>query len=409
MTRTRRIVIVTETFHPEVGGGETQARTMADAFIARGHEVVIVTRRSRPELPRRQSMGHLDVIRVGPQGPGRWKKWGLLANAFPAIRSAARDADVVLVSGFRILGLPAVLASRLRGVPCLLKGDSRGEMSGDFFRAGVATIGLAPRSLPVRAFVALRNVVLRRATRFVALSSEMRSEFIASRVPAERVVVIPNGVDVERFRPAGDDERRALRHKLDWPDDFVAVYTGRLVTYKGLPLLLRTWASMQHDGEKATLVLVGTGGGDMHACEDQLRAFVREHRLEEQVRFAGSVPDVSDYLRAADLFVFPTLEEAFGLSLVEAMACGLPVVSTSVGGIRDFLADGVNGLEVPPDDGDALRRALHRIMTNATERERLGRGAHDTAASRFSQDVVADAWISLFDSVAIRPDQRVAP
>jgi glycosyltransferase involved in cell wall biosynthesis len=409
MTRASRVLIVTETFHPEVGGGETQARTMADAFMTRGYDVVIVTRRSRTDLPHIASSGQLQVIRVGPRGPGRWKKWGMLASAIPAIASAARDADAVLVSGFRILGVPAILASRLHGAPCILKGDSRGEMSGEFFRAGVATMGLTPRSFPVRAFVGLRNMVLRRAARFVAISSEMRGEFLANGVPPDRVTVIPNGIDVAHFRPAGPGERRALRRELGWPDGFVAVYTGRLVTYKGLPLLLRTLASMQRDGDAGTLVLVGTGGSDMHACEHELRAFVREQGLEQQVRFTGTVPDVASCLRAADLFVFPTLDEAFGLSLVEAMACGLPVVSTAVGGIRDFLSNGVNGIEVAPDDGDALRRAIQRLMTDPAERDRLGQCARDTAVSRFSDLAVADAWIGLFESMARRSAPRGAP
>jgi glycosyltransferase involved in cell wall biosynthesis len=409
MNRRRRVVLTTETFHPEMGGGETQARTVADALTARGYAVTLVTRRSRPDLPQQETVDRLEVIRVSPVGPGRWKKWGLLLGAFPALLRAARGADAVLVSGFRILGTPALLAARWRRVPCLLKGDSRGEMSGEFFRAGVARLGFTPRSLPVRLFVGLRNRFLRKAARFVALSEEMATEFLANGVPPGNVVIIPNGVDLERFRPADAEERRALRHRLGWSDGLVAVYTGRLVTYKGLPLLLRVWESLHRERGSATLVLVGAAGADMHACEDELRTFVREHDLEESVRFTGTVPDVSGYLRAADLFVFPTLDEAFGLSLVEAMACGLPVVSTAVGGIRDFLLDGVNGIEVAPNDDDALRAAILRLIASAGDRERLGRAARDTTAMRFSHQAVADAWVNLFHAVAVPPDARAVP
>lgn len=394
-----RVVIATETFHPEVGGGETQARTVANALLARGYAVTLVTRRSRVSLAAHERDGRLEIVRVGPSDRGRWKKWGLTLTAFPALLRAARGADAVLVSGFRILGMPAIGATRIRGTPCLLKGDSRGELSGEFFRAGLARWRLTPQSLVVRFFVRLRNACLRRAEGFVALSSEMAAEFVEQGVPAERVHQIPNGVDVEHFRPATAAERAQLRRKLALTDGFVAVYTGRLVTYKGLPALLRAWRSLQQNGLAATLVLVGEGGADIHACERELREFVRDSNLATSVRFAGPVPDVADYLRAADCFVFPTMDEAFGLSLVEAMACGLPVVSTDVGGIRDFLVDGFNGLVVPPDDEAALCSAISRVVAGGAGIEAMSRAARETALSRFARDRVADQLVHLFESL----------
>jgi glycosyltransferase involved in cell wall biosynthesis len=313
---------------------------------------------------------------------------------------AARDADAVLVSGFRILGVPAVLATRLRGTPCVLKGDSRGEMSGEFFRAGIARWHLTPRSFVVRLFVGLRNGILRRAEGFIALSDEMAQEFAEHAITTARVHRIPNGVDVEHFRPASPVERCTLRRNLGLPDGPLAVYTGRLVTYKGLPLLLRAWKAAQQAGVHATLVLVGEGGADMHACETELREFVREHSLESCVRFTGAVANVADYLRAADFFVFPTTDEAFGLSLVEAMACGLPVISTAVGGIRDFLVDGVNGIAVPVGDEGALVHAIRRVAAGGDETDMMAHAARETALTKFSQESVAEKLVQLFQSLA---------
>jgi glycosyltransferase involved in cell wall biosynthesis len=393
------VVIATETFHPEVGGGETQALTIADALAERGYRVTLITRRSRTGLARRESRRQMKIVRVPPAGPGRWKKWALTLTAFPALLAAARQADVVLVSGFRILGAPAVAASRMRRVPCVLKGDSRGELSGEFFRAGLAQWGLTPQSLLARLFVRMRNRLLRGAERFIALSQEMTTEYLNAGVPRARLAVIANGVDVERFRPAEAEERLALRRRLGLPAGPMAVYTGRLVTYKGLPMLLRVWESLREE-TAATLVLVGEGGADVHACEAELRAFTASHRLESSVRFAGPVANVEDYLRSADLFVFPTTDEAFGLSLVEAMACGLPVVSTAVGGIGDFLVDGENGIVVPAGDEEALRCALRRAIGGGSEVDAIGRAARETAVSRFSHHAVADEWVRLFESIA---------
>lgn len=407
ITKQRHVVIATETFHPEVGGGETQARTLADILKSRGYSVTLVTRRSRPGLPRREADHQGEIVRVSPTGPGRWKKWGLTFNALPALLAAARSADVMVVSGFRILGAPAVLATQLRRIPCLLKGDSRGEMSGQFFRAGAAQLHLTPGSLPVRLFVGLRNRLLLRAEGFVALSEEMTEEFEKAGVPRRRIYAIPNGVDVQTFRPAEPVERTALRRRLDLPDGKLVVYTGRLVTYKGLPVLLRSWEQLQRERAGATLVLVGEGGGDMHACDAELRDFVRERGLDPSVRFTGAVANVADFLRAADLFVFPTMDEAFGLSLVEAMACGLPVVTTAVGGIRDFLVDDQNGVVVPVGDVEALRNALLRILAGGPAVEAIGRAARETAVGRFSLDTVADLWLQAFESVRATQRTRI--
>jgi glycosyltransferase involved in cell wall biosynthesis len=110
--------------------------------------------------------------------------------------------------------------------------------------------------------------------------------------------------------------------------DFIVSYTGRLVSYKGLPLLLRVAQEMQQENRKVGFVLIGSGGLDVHNCEAALKEYVTANRLELVVHFAGEVPNVHEYLQASDVFVLPTEDDAFPLALIEAMACGLPVVST---------------------------------------------------------------------------------
>jgi glycosyltransferase involved in cell wall biosynthesis len=396
----KRIVMVTETFEPEIGGGETQARTLADALMRRGYDVSLVTRRSRTHLPRKMQQDRLSIVRVSPVGPGRWKKWGLALTTFPAVFAAARGAQAVMVSGFRILGPATVVASRMRGVPTFLKGDNRGELSGDYFRAGLARFQMSPGSLPVRLFVRLRNHVLLKATGFVALSEEMASEYAANGVPPQRLHRIPNGVDVNRFQAASKSGKRRIRETLGLPDGPIVLFTGRLVTHKGLPQLVRAWKRLQDEGVNATLLLVGEGGADMHACEHELRAFVSEHALEANVRFTGAVPDVLEYLQAADAFVFPSLNDGLPLSLIEAMSCGLPVVSTLVGGMQDFLVHERNGFVIPINDEDALLAALRRVIAAGPEVERAGRAGRATAVERFSHEAVTVQWLGLFDPPA---------
>jgi glycosyltransferase involved in cell wall biosynthesis len=219
---------------------------------------------------------------------------------------------------------------------------------------------------------------------------------------------IPNGVDTRLFRPVTHQERISLRARLGLPSGPVVVYTGRLVSYKGLPLLVEAWRQLVPEHPGAVLVLVGEGGGDMHDCEPALREFVVRHGLESQVRFTGPVGNVQDWLQAADAFVFPTENEAFGLSLVEAMACGLPAVTTRVGGLRDFVAHGVNAWAIEPADGDGMAEGLRAVLADPDLAARLGAAARETVLARFGEDAVAHAYEQLLDAACRASRQGVA-
>jgi len=319
----------------------------------------------------------------------------LIATAGPALLRRRADWDIVCVSGFRILGIPAVRAARQLGRPCVLKADSNGEMSGEYFRPGLATLGLTPSHRPVRSLLELRNRRFRTADAFVAISSPIEAEFSDAGVAREKIVRIPNAVDTECFAPVESAEKARLRAELGLPlDGLVVTYAGRLVRYKGLPLLLDAWEAVCRDRGDAWLVLVGSGTADIHSCEVELRERAEKGAVRGRVLFTGAVDDVHRYLRASDAFVFPTEEEAFGISLVEAMACGLPCIATRVGAIPDIANDGT-ALLVPPGDRLALEVAIRKVLDRPDLRARLGRAAHARARS-FSVDSVADAYGELF-------------
>jgi glycosyltransferase involved in cell wall biosynthesis len=202
-------------------------------------------------------------------------------------------------------------------------------------------------------------------------------------------------------------DRHRLRRKLGIPASAqVVTYTGRLVTYKGLPLLLRVWRELHAQHPNAQLWLVGAGGLDIHNCEAALKAFVVAHDLDAAVRFPGAVENVHEYLQASDLFVFPTENEAFGLSLVEAMACGLPVVSTRVGGIKDIIVPGTSGVLVQAGQPDELHAALDGLLRNSALAERLGQNARRWVLETCSSDAVIDRYLQLFDQLL---DGRAQP
>lgn len=394
--RRLRVCLVMETYWPQVGGGETAGRMLAHGLVRRGCDVSVFTRRSMPGVGARDPDGEVAVRRLPPGGSGPGRKWVLSVPMVAAMLATHDEFDVVAVLGFRVLGAPVVTAGRLLGLPVVLKAESRGEMSGEFFRPGLERLGLSLDAAPVGAALELRNRILRSARAFVAMSGELEREFLDAGVPSSRIHRIPNAVDVERFAPAGRDQRLAARHDLGVRADVrLLAYTGRLVDYKGLPELIEVWPRIVSSYPAARLVLVGAGGSDIAACETELRSRVEALGISDTVRFPGAVDDVVPWLHAADAFVFPSHDEAFGLSLVEAMACGLPAVTTSVGGLADIAASGKNALVVQPGDAEALLEALRQLAAGGPSVEALGEQARRTVEERFSRGPVIDSWKSL--------------
>ena len=144
-------------------------------------------------------------------------------------------------------------------------------------------------------------------------------------------------------------------------------------------------------------MLVGEGGGDSHNCEAQLRSYAAAHGMGERLLFAGAVTRVEDWLRAADVFVFPTENEAFGLALVEAMACGLPAVTTEAGGIGDYADHGSNAWIIEAGNRVALIAGIERLLDDTVLAARLGRSARETVQARFGADAIAIQYENLLD------------
>jgi glycosyltransferase involved in cell wall biosynthesis len=395
-----KICIFTETYYPVMGGGETQAQLLAEGLIANGHSVIVLTRRSDAALKKHERYGKVDVYRLAPVGRGQVKKWGLLFSSLPMFMRLRNQYDLIFVSGYRIIGLAAVLAGKLLVRKVVLKADSQGEMSGDFFQSGLRKLGISHKTLLFRWFLGFRNTILKKAGAFSAISSEIASEWTASGIPSGKVHLIPNSVDTSRFVPVEFSQKDFLRKKLNLPQNAtIAIYTGRLVSYKGLLLLLKVWAEIRHKHENILLLLAGTGGLDIHNCEHELREYVKVHGLENQVVFTGAVQNVPEYLQASDLFVFPTENDAFPSSIVEAMACGLPVIGTPVGAIKTIITDGKTGLLIQPGNAEQLYQALDIILSNGEMASRLGKAACRSVQDLYSAEIVSKKYMTLFQGL----------
>jgi glycosyltransferase involved in cell wall biosynthesis len=390
------VLFLTESFHPVLGGGEQHIRGLAAGLAASGLPATVLTRRSEAASASEESLEGVRVLRVPPSGPGRLGKYRMLPAALGRLLSRAELFDVIVVRGSRVLGLPGLLAGRFKGKPVVLQPELNGELSGEVYWWGTP-LDREPARLAIRALVALRNGLLRDADAFVAMSQSIRQELLAAGVVAEKIHHVAHGVDTARFRPAAPGEKGELRRRLGLPADaMLLVYTGRLLRGKGLEGLLAAFEDLSRGRPELQLLIVGSGLGQSLSVEDDLKRSVAARGLETRVTFSGRVDNVEEYLRAADVFAFPSVFEALGISLIEAAATGLPAVGARTGGIVDVIEDGRSGVLFAPGDVAGLSAALARLVDDASLRQRLGARARQVVLERFDERVSRERYRTLF-------------
>ena len=383
-------------YHPTVGGGETHARLLARELAQRGWPVTILTRRRDWSWPAVESLENTTIRRVAPAGVPRLGKYLMLLPALLTLLWHQRKIGVLYVCGLRVLGITGMLFALLTRRPVILRSEACGEWSGDFIFNSPHQAKVRAPSV-IRALLAVRNALYRRADRYLSISRVIRDEFLAGHVPAERIVHIPNGIDTAAFSPTDLATHYRLRAELGLPPHaFIFAYSGKLNRGKGLDMLVRAFARVRAVRKDAHLALIGAGGQQFLSCESTLRGEAENRSLSASITFTGYVTRVADYLRASDAFVFPSESEALGLALIEGMACELPALGSATGGILDIIDDGKNGRLLPVGDEMAWAQGMIDLMDHAEKRAAWAAAGLRTAREKFSIESAATAHENLF-------------
>jgi glycosyltransferase involved in cell wall biosynthesis len=412
-TKAPRVCMITEGFYPPtIGGQQKYVHDLAVKLVANGLEVMVITRQSDPPAQTREVVDRVAVIRVPPGGQFTGKGWHaliplvlFLGRVFWRLVKEHRHYDIMLISGLKMLPIPATVVSILLNKRLVIRPESPIELWQDFSAKSMQRMRIRQSSRLVAVLRSARYGLVRRADRIVAISSQIKAGLLDARVKPDRIVQIPNGIDISRICPAERSEKARLREGLHLPlDKHIFVYTGRLTTSKGIPELIHAWQQITQQHHNTLLLLVGSGADCFDDCEPQLKQFIAENDLQPYVTLAGAVTDVSPYLRAADVFVFPSHYEGFGLSIIEAMACGLPSVVTKVGVALDVLQSDKNGIAINSKEEDDLKSAILWLLDHVETWSDMGGQACRDVVSRYSMDAVAGQYMTVFTDI-----QRLAP
>jgi glycosyltransferase involved in cell wall biosynthesis len=259
----------------------------------------------------------------------------------------------------------------------------------------------ADEPAPVRRSGALAWWAFQSAARYLSVSAGLRQSFVDAGLPADRIEQVGNGIDTSEFLPAAPEEKRRLRRalRLD-PDRPVVLFVGFFSQDKQPRVLFDAWLRLRETHHIDTsLVFVGaTKSGYYEVDEslaDRMRADADARGLGDRLTFTGSLHDVHEYFRLADVFVLPSRREGLPVALMEAMSCGLPCVASRLPGATDTLiADNISGLLVPPGDVAAFADALKVMLVERDRAAAIGAAARAFVTERFSAATIAERWLA---------------
>ncbi|NCC52418.1 MAG: glycosyltransferase family 1 protein [Spartobacteria bacterium] len=396
-TTDRRVCLLIGSFFPRVGGGESHALELARAMNREHATVFVLTRRHDKSWPARETVNNVRVCRIGPSGMKRWGKYLMILPAIIYLGRLRKHYDVIYVCGLRVLGVAGLVAAKLFHKKCVLRAESCGEYSGEFIWGSFHNKGNRLLEGVCKPILKLRNLCYRQADAFLSIAQVITDEFRTHGVPPEKITTIPNGINIETFKPRDRAAKTASALRLRLPDKRTFAYSGKLNKGKGLPCLLAAWKTLQSTHPDIHLLLIGGGGMHFLSCEGELRNYISAHGLNDSVTLTGYVDHVADYLQASDFFVLPSESESFGIALIEAMACGLPCIATAIGGILDIITDRENGLLVPVNDENALRQAMEKLLSDPALAGELARNGRETVVNNYSIERIAQAHRAFFN------------
>ena len=387
--RQLRVLTLTGAYFPEIGSGGLQAQMVARAAGDRV-EFRVLTTAVDPTLPRHQVIDGVAVSRIAVNADSLVSKIQAADQMLREAVALLRESDVVHLHGYSQKNVLVSALARILRVPIVLSLHTAGFDE----PATIAAQG------------ALARWSFNAAKVYVAVSPRLKEACAAAGIPESKVRYVPNGVDLTRFHPAAAHTRPELRRSLGLePTRPAVLFVGFFSREKQPDVLFDGWLRLQDTPQTAsTLVMVGATRSRYFEVDEriagEMRARAQAAGVADRLVFVEPTHRIHEYYRAADVFVLPSRREGLPVALLEAMACGLPVVASRLPGATDVVVeDERSGLLVTPGDVDALSAAIRRVLSDRSFADTLGASARRRIEADFGAARVADQWIAAYRDV----------
>lgn len=248
-------------------------------------------------------------------------------------------------------------------------------------------------NLKLKFYQALAYRALKKADRVMTVSPHQKELLLEKGIPSAILTVLPNGVDTEMFAPTGNEEN--LRAEWGIPGDAVVLgFVGRLSKEKNIPLLLEAFSQVVQEHKKLFLILAGEGPE-----RKNVEKLISELGLQEKARLVGFLENTVPFYSSIDLFVQSSDTEGMPNTVLEAMAMGLPVVATEVGGVGELIQNNEEGFLVPAGDAGRLAQSMIKLIESPTLREEMGKEGRAKVVQQFSFDARVKKLEELYEKL----------
>lgn len=362
-----------------------QVNGLGRALAAKGHEVVIYARKESADQPDRQALAprlSVEYLTAGPLAPVPADQLSSYVKDIASHLSERwRKHSPAVVHAFHWTnGLAALSAAREHPVPVVVSFGSLG--------AAERRHRIAGESASVR--LRMESCIAKAATTVLASTAEEVDELARLGTPNAKVRMVPCGVDTKKFKPTGRVAKRNSRPQL--------IAIGSLAEYRGLDKILRSLVDLP------TVELTIVGGPAAQDLDSDhgyriLGKLAAQLGIAERVKFAGHVSDddLPKLIRSADLLVSAARYEPVGLAAIRAMACGVPVIATSVGSYADAVIDGTSGMLIPPSRPEMLGGRLRDLLATPMRLAAFGIAACDRASSRYPWERIVTETVAVYE------------
>lgn len=352
-----RVAMVLARFYPVLGGTEKQALLLAEKLQQDSTGLCIITARLKDQKAH-ELVKNIRVYRTFSYFPGPVGSLLFMFSALFLLLKKRNEYEIIHAHLASSPAITAVIAGWLLRKKVIVKLGG-GKNIGD--------IDTSQRTW----FGRLKLRVLKKGVdRFITTTREMKAQLDASGLEQAKIAEIPNGVDFDKYTPVNAAEKTQWKASRQLSGCLLLVYAGRLEPEKNLSSFITAFSQVTGKFPELHFMIIGSGSE-----EAPLKRLVARLDLGQKVTFLGQVEEVASILPMADVFVLPSVSEGLPNALLEAMSCGLAVLASAVGGIKDLIRPGHTGLLFAPQDIFQMTEAIIRIAADRSLSARLGKNA----------------------------------
>ncbi len=392
MCKEIKVCMLIYSFYPFETGASRQALTLARKIKQNGIDIFILTHGEK-NLPIQEKVKDVAVFRVVLFGNRFIREITYIYKTILFLVLKNKKYDILHIHGAYWLNYGAILIGKIFKKSVIVKITQMGDDD--------------PLSVRKKRLGMIQFFILSLSDYFIATVPAAIKSCEATGISVSRLIHIPNGVDTNRFSPETDSYKKLFFREALGLTRFkkIAIFVGIKTRRKGLDLLIDAWKSVLECYPDAALLLVGPSEGESEEFSIKFINFLKEkidrYMIRNNVFLLGEVAEVENYLKASDIFIFPSRAEGFPSALIEAMACGLPCIVSRIKGVTDYIIDdGENGLIIEQENIEKISEAIKMIFNDANLSQTFTECARQKAVNYFSIGKIVFDYLALYKRIA---------